>query len=203
MFVGKLEPAKGPLEFADGFLNARRNAPVQLHALVVGSGSLADAVRAKFTAADAVQDLTLIERLPHDQIAGALARADIYVSLNRYGNLSNANLEAMRAGKAMIIPRAQTEIGVDVVTDQLISPRSVLRVESPNDVAGIGAAIVSLTGDPMERQRRAKLVREESDRFASTWRQRIDTEIKLLHQVAQAEKPLLDTKLAGTADRGR
>src|SRR5690606_36814161 len=121
-FLGKLEQEKGALEFADGFLRAWRQDPDRLHALVVGSGALAGPLRDRFAAAGAAGALTLVERLPHPQVMAALARADIYVSLNRLGNLSNANLEAMMSGKAMIFPRAQPATGIDVVTDKLVPP---------------------------------------------------------------------------------
>ena len=45
---------------------------------------------------------TFINRLPHEFVFNAHQISDIYVSLNRYGNLSNANLEAMKFGQAMI-----------------------------------------------------------------------------------------------------
>lgn len=187
MFLGKLENGKGALEFAAGFLRALAQAPDRLHALVVGTGSLTEPLRAQFAAAGADENLTLIERLPHPQVAAALARADIYVSLNRFGNLSNANLEAMRAGKAMIVPKAQPAIGVDVATDKLISPDSMLRIESSDDIAGLADAILRLAADPAERLRRGKRVREETDGIAGSWDRRIALELDLLHRVARSE----------------
>jgi glycosyltransferase involved in cell wall biosynthesis len=195
MFLGKLESGKGALEFAGGFLRARAQAPDRLHTLVVGTGSLTNSLRDQFAAAGASEDLTLIERLPHSQVAAALARADIYVSLNRFGNLSNANLEAMRAGKAMIVPKAQPAIGVDVATDKLLSPDSMLRIESSNDVAGLADAILRLAADPAERLRRGKRVREETDGIAGSWDRRIAFELDLLRRVARAEA-LPDTAVA-------
>jgi glycosyltransferase involved in cell wall biosynthesis len=187
MFLGKLENGKGALEFATGFLRARAQASDRLHALVVGTGSLTESLRDQFAVAGASESLTLIERLPHPQVAAALARADIYVSLNRFGNLSNANLEAMRAGKAMIVPKAQPAIGVDVATDKLISQDSILRIESSDDVAGLADAILRLAADPVERLRRGKRVREETGGIAGSWDRRIALELDLLHRVARAE----------------
>jgi glycosyltransferase involved in cell wall biosynthesis len=187
MFLGKLENSKGALEFAAGFLRARAQAPERLHALVVGTGSLTNSLRGQFAAAEASEALTLIERLPHSQVAAALARAEIYVSLNRFGNLSNANLEAMRAGKAMIVPEAQPAIGVDVATDKLLTPDSMLRIDSSDDIAGLADAILQLAANPAERLRRGKRVREEINGIAGSWDRRITFELDLLHRVARAE----------------
>ena len=38
---------------------------------------------------------------------------DIYVSMNHFGNLSNANLEAINANDCMIIPSPQKHDGID------------------------------------------------------------------------------------------
>jgi hypothetical protein len=47
------------------------------------------------------------------------ARTRIYVSLNKLGNLSNANLESFMAGLCVVIPEADPTEGVDVATDAL------------------------------------------------------------------------------------
>ena len=45
---------------------------------------------------------------------------DIYVSMNHFGNLSNANLEAINANDCMIIPSPQKENGIDDYTSKLL-----------------------------------------------------------------------------------
>ena len=48
-----------------------------------------------------------LERLPNKHVLPILKKTDIYVSLNRAGNMSNANLEAISACCCMIIPKSQ------------------------------------------------------------------------------------------------
>jgi glycosyltransferase involved in cell wall biosynthesis len=192
LFLGKLDPAKGPVEFADGFLEAWRADPDRLHALVIGTGSEAGTVRARFAAAGATSALTMIDRLPHEQVMAELKRADIYVSLNRLGNLSNANLEAMQCGKAMVVPCAQPALGIDVATERLLPPESALRIAGTDDVAGLAAAILRLHRDPGERTRRGLTAAAAARTFLESWDRRIEREVELLRQVA-------DAKLRGVA----
>ncbi|MGE5147508.1 MAG: glycosyltransferase [Candidatus Eiseniibacteriota bacterium] len=186
LFLGKLERAKGALAFAEGFLKAWRQDPSRLHALVIGTGSEAAALEARFGEAGAAEALTLIERLPHGQVMAAMARADIYVSLNRLGNLSNANLEAMASGKAMIFPRAQAGPGIDVVTDQLVPHDAALRIDSADDADGLAAAIMSLHRAPDERRRLGAAIAAATRGFVMSWDQRIGRELDLLRRVAEA-----------------
>jgi glycosyltransferase involved in cell wall biosynthesis len=186
LFLGKLEQEKGALEFADGFLKAWCEDREGLHALVIGSGAHAAPLRERFAAAGATDALTLFVRLPHEQVMAALARADIYVSLNRLGNLSNANLEAMLSGKAMIFPRAQPEPGIDMVTETLVPADAALRIASTDDVDGLAAAILRLHRGADERRRLGNAVAAAARGFVSGWDQRIGRELDLLRRVAEA-----------------
>ena len=47
--------------------------------------------------------ISFYEYLEHAQVYELFKKLDIYVSLNKYGNLSNTNLEAISLEKAMII----------------------------------------------------------------------------------------------------
>lgn len=187
MFLGKLEPAKGIREFTDGFIKAWQHAPGALHALVIGSGSLAEYVRLTFAAAGAGNALTQIDKLPHDQVGGAFARADVYVSLNKLGNLSNANLEAMRIGKPMIIPQSQSDIGVDVATDGLMPPDTIIRIPSASDTEALAKAILLLHSDEGERKRRAARIAATAECFLCSWHERVRREIDMLETIALAK----------------
>jgi glycosyltransferase involved in cell wall biosynthesis len=186
MFLGKLEPEKGALEFADGFLEAWRQDPGALQALVVGTGAHAKPLEEKFAAAGAGGALTSIDRLPHDQVMAALARADIYVSLNRLGNLSNANLEAMMSGKAMIFPRAQPGPGIDVVTERLVPGDAAIRIGGADDREGLAAAILRLHRAPEERRRLGAAAAAAAQDFVMSWSRRMGQELELLRRVAEA-----------------
>jgi glycosyltransferase involved in cell wall biosynthesis len=184
LFVGKLERAKGCYQFVEGFLSALEKQRESLHAFVVGNGSQAGGLRdivAKHEAKDAI---TFIERLPHEQVREAQTRADIYISLNRYGNLSNANLEAMKAGRCMIIPASQPELGIDVITDQLVSEDAALRIPNVDDTKALCNAILHLHRNPADRDQRGKEIAKAAMEFIPSWEERIATEIKILQRIA-------------------
>lgn len=188
MFLGKLEPEKGAMEFTEGFLAAHSEAQ-GLHALIVGAGRLSDAVRRRFSEAGASDALTQIDRLPHGEVAAALGRADIYVSLNRLGNLSNANLEAMLAGKAMVIPVSQPDTGVDTATDTLVPADALRRIPSASDTVALAGAILDLHLDPDERIRLGRRIAGLIGEASGTWNERIGVEIALLQRIAAGDLP--------------
>jgi len=182
--VGKLEWEKAAEEFLEGFLKARQRAPGALHALIVGTGALETKMRLRVEAAGAATDVTFIDRLPHTQVFAARARTDIYVSLNRYGNLSNANLEAMRMGQCMIFPQAQPGSGIDVATDALIPPAAVRRIPSADDTDALADALLELHADPESRIRMGRAVAAAAEHFIGGWDTRIGWELALLEQLA-------------------
>lgn len=178
-FLGKLEYTKGADEFIAGFLKAWRENSA-LHALVIGAGSRASAMREAVVAAGAGDHATFIQHMPHAQVLQTLRAVDIYVSLNRFGNLSTANLEAMRVGLCMVFPRSQPATGVDVVTDRLLPPETVVRIASSDDIDGLAEALLWLSWDTAQRRARAKATQEAAAQFIGDWPQRIDAELSIL-----------------------
>jgi len=159
LFVGKLEHAKGCEEFLEGFLSAYRTANAELHAIVIGVGSRKVRMTEMVVAAGASNAVLFCDRVPHAEILEIQLRSDIYVSLNRLGNLSNSNLEAMRAGAAIILPRRLPEIGTDDPTHELVPLGSVATISDPDDVVGLAAAILELHRSPDKRKRLSDAIR--------------------------------------------
>lgn len=184
LFLGKIEDTKGCDEFLAAFLKARAESPGLLHAVMIGTGSRLAALRSQAAEADAGQEITFIERLPHDQVMAALQRADIYVSLNRFGNMSNANLEAMRSGCCMVFPAAQPKTAVDLVTDRLIPADAVWRIPATSDVPALAAALQILARDDQRRSAMRQAVKAAADRFLTDWNTRIRREMDILRAVA-------------------
>lgn len=185
LFLGKLEPAKGALEFADAFVAAARRGAENLHAVMIGTGSLAEPVAERFERAGLRDRATLVPRLAHAAVMRVLARADIYVSLNRLGNLSNANLEAFATGVAVIMPRSQPALGIDLATDRLIPENCAVRIASTDDIEGLAEAIGTLARDPARRLAMGGAVKEAVADIG-TWDARIDREMALLLPLARS-----------------
>lgn len=184
-FLGKIEAAKGAPEFVEAILAARAKAPNRFHALIVGTGSRLSDIRRQVEESKACDDFTFIERLTHSEVFAALARTDIYVSLNRLGNLSNANLEAMRAGCCMVIPASQPDTCIDVVTDEIVPEGSVWRIPSVDDVAALTGALIELSAQPAKRKSMGKAIKDAADKFLLTWEDRVSAETKLIRSIVR------------------
>jgi glycosyltransferase involved in cell wall biosynthesis len=188
-FLGRLELEKGCDEFIEAFLEAWRKDRHGLYALIVGDGSRRDALRQVVSEAGAMQAVNLMGALPHDKVQSVLVNTDIYVSLNQMGNLSNANLEAMKAGCCMVFPASQPETGADLATDELFPDDTVLRIPSAHDTTALSEAILRLHLAPDERRKRADAIRQCAAGFLSGWNERISQEINLLEDVV-ARRPV-------------
>jgi len=175
---------KGFEVFIDGVLEAMPKRAGKFHALVVGTGNGREAAQDKIEHANLQADFTFINRLPHSLIAEAHRRSNIYVSLNRLGNLSNANLEAMKLGQCMILPRAQYALGIDVITESMFPERSALRIKNADDKEGLVAALLKLHDSPEQRQAQALEMKRVAQNIIPTWGERIKRETDFLEDIA-------------------
>jgi glycosyltransferase involved in cell wall biosynthesis len=178
--IGRLDFDKAADEFLQAFLIAWRGDKRHLHALIIGTGALKAQLLAEIKRAGAEDAVTFIENLPHEQIALVHRHCDIYVSLNREGNLSNANLEAMQAGQCMIIPKSQPDTGIDSITDALLSDQAVYRVSRADNVQEIAAAITRLHTHPELRAAMSAQLAQETAKFLYSWEERIQREVAIL-----------------------
>ena len=131
------------------------------------------------------QDLfDFYHNVDHDEIINYLIDTDIYVSLNKFGNLSNANLEAIAMNKCMIIPKSQPRIGVDLILDKLFPTDSIYRIDSQKDIDGLSNAISLFYNDYELRERYKKNLSLISTNLL-TWEERIQEELLILYKYAQ------------------
>jgi glycosyltransferase involved in cell wall biosynthesis len=197
LFTGRLEAMKGCSEFVEAFLRARQEVGEGLHAVIVGTGSMLESLRERVAEAGAMEIISFLGVLPHSQVLDVCARSDIYVSLNRMANLSNATLEALRAGCCVVMPSAQPEIFADLWTEEHFPPDMVVRIPRVDDIDALADRIVYLHRNPDERDRCAAASRQVSQELIPTWSQRIAKEIRVLQDLA-ASKPLTQEEVQQT-----
>ena len=188
LFVGRFESIKGCEEFADAILQLHAEGRRDIHAVMVGTGRLREGVQARVDAAGAGDMFTFIDRLAHDQVPEAHRRSDIYVSLNRLGQLSNANLEAMSMGACMIVPEAQPERGIDLATEALIDDASVLRLPWTNQTAALTDALRRLTASPENQDVLRANMKATADKLVHSWDARVAEEFALIGEIT-GQKP--------------
>jgi phosphatidylinositol alpha-1,6-mannosyltransferase len=189
LFVARLVENKGCMAFMAGFLGALAEEPEGLHAVIVGDGPYREPMRAAAAVRDALDRVSFFGQVPHDQIAALHRRCDIYVSLNSAGNLSNANLEAIKAGACMIIPASQPECGIDTDTDELVPADAAWRIARADDTAGLAQAIFHLHARPADRATRSFRVKALAEALIPTWDERAAQEIALLEGLAAGTVP--------------
>lgn len=129
VFVGRLEPYKGCLEFIDAVLAVLNAQPDCADILLVGDGPLRAEMEARVKQAGLSARVRFVGSQPHDQVSRYVGAGDIYVSTNMYGNLSNANLEALAAGLCLVLPTSDPAVPLDTVTDNLVSGEVALRYD--------------------------------------------------------------------------
>lgn len=182
LFVGRFETIKGCEEFVEAIITLHSQKRDDIHGLMIGTGYHYHTIRSRVREAGAEDMFTFIERLPHANIAAAHKCSDIYVSLNRLGQLSNSNLEAMSLGACMVIPAAQYDRGIDVETDKLIDGDSVVRIPWHNQVTALADIICELTKNPERRNTLSSNVKATAQSTIPTWHQRVEQELKLIGQ---------------------
>jgi len=179
LFLGKVEPAKGVAEFVEGMARAIQQGDGRIHGLIVGTGSLDAAIDARLAELGLTDRIRRVRALPHRSVLAVFRQADIYVSMNRLGNLSNANLEAIVSGCCMIIPDSQPQSGIDIFTDALLPQHAVLRFGPVEEVGALGEALAALCADPQRREGMRAATKAASAALPS-WDERIGHEFDLV-----------------------
>ena len=188
LYLGKLEKIKGIYDFIDGFLLADKKTKGKLHAIIIGHGNQYTNVIKLLNNCVHQDSVTLIPRVQHNEIFKFHEMADLYISPNQLANLTNANLEAMQAGTCMAIPKSQPDTGVDLVTDTLLDNTAIYRYDFPPTPKVISFAIIDLYSDPKLRKSLSKSVVLQSNKFITSWKKRIESEIELLENLIRIKK---------------
>lgn len=194
LFVGRLETIKAAEEFLEGFLMAWSRSGRRLRALIADDGELLTRMKNRVSETNAQDYVTFTGRIPHAQMGKLYEQANIYVSLNTMGNLSNSNLEAAKAGICMIIPAALRDTGIDVVTEQLFPPKTAWRIPHARDAEALAHALLWLHQNPEEREARAKATAAAAE-FIPTWDKRVEVEVQLLKELASGTPSRVRTQV--------
>lgn len=198
LFLGRIESYKGAGEFVEAALSLVQRRPDIATFAVVGSGSQYDEVRQRLGRAGHSNDVRLIGPVPHDEVSSWYAAADIYVSLNKHGNLSNANLEALVAGPCMVLPAADSATATDLITESLIPPEVAPRVSRAAMASGLARILEDLLDDPNRRMRLRAALALIAERLVGPWPERIARDIAILR--GEAEPEIIGAGIHATAN---
>ncbi|WP_290809839.1 glycosyltransferase [Ferrovibrio sp.] len=181
LFVGRLENIKGCDEFLDAIAMLHKTHADRLHAVIVGTGSREQELRSRANVV-APGMVTFTGAVSHKDMSALYSAAHVYVSLNRQGNLSNANLEAMKYGLCVIAPEPDPVEGIDVETAAMLPPDSIVWLFRTNEKESLAHALIRLCDAPEERLRRGRALSDAIASLATSWPQRIDHELLLIEE---------------------
>ena len=184
LFIGRLVDLKDPQTFVEAVLRLHPEYADRIHALIIGTGELEGQLRARVSEAGADNMFTFISSVPHRQMGSVHRLADVYISLNRMGNLSNANLECMYDGMCMIVPPARPEDGTDVDLGRLMPQDTIIRLTpSSDEVSQLASLIEQLSKNPSQVQERRQRTSTTARATLWSWEERIEAEMEILKTI--------------------
>ena len=179
VFVGRLEVNKGCREFVSAVLELLKARPEAVDAVLIGDGSLRLELEAQTCAEGMADSIKFIGQVPHDLVPAWLEIAAIYVSINHFGSLSNSNLEAIAAGKCVIILDRDEFTHIDEDTNEVLPADCVVRINRQNIKAELVDVLINLVEEPEQVASYARRARETAEKFQN-WDQRVAQEIEFL-----------------------
>lgn len=192
LFLGRLEDYKGCGDFVDAMIALLDANAGRAQALVVGGGGMQDELTTRVEAAGRDKDIRILGAVSHDRVSAFYAACDIYVSLNRHGNLSNANLEALASGCCMVLLASDPETGIDEATDRMIPSDIAPRVARRGTAAALTTTLDDLLGDPDRRARLRHAAARRAPEILGTWPDRVARELAMIAGDAPASARAAD-----------
>ena len=98
------------------------------------------------------------------------------------GNFSNVNLEAIKFGQVIILPKNLSATDNNETFDNIIGNKGALWIKDPSDINGLVQIIKNIYNYKLLLIKYKKLVKKNSDKIPS-WSYRINKEIKLLEDL--------------------
>lgn len=182
-FLGRLEAYKGALEFIDAVLLLLRQSPDCADIVLIGDGPLRTEMERRVAAAGQSHRVHFAGSQPRGNIDRYIGAADIYVSTNMYGNLSNANLEALAAGSCLVFPTSDPALPLDTATDELISVDVASRYDRDRLPESLADTLAGLLRSPDEIAARRLRAKALAGQLVRSWPQVIADDIALLKSI--------------------
>ena len=184
LFLGRMELTKGPGLLVDAVAALPLSVRSKLSVEMIGYGPEQENIRQKITELGLEGCICMLGRMAAKEVHSRLPQYDAYVSLNRRGQLSNANLEAARAGLCLIL--ADTLGGDDEFTRTIFPRDTAIWFDRMKAVPELTDILSRLITQPEELDMRKRKMREIASGLKS-WDQRIDHEINMLSKISKGE----------------
>ena len=182
LFIGKLEIYKGCITFVQAVINALQKG-IEVHGIMIGEGSQSTEIINIINKSKFKSNFSLIGNINHNDIFNYHQISDLYISLNHLGNLSNTNLEAVKFGQVIILPK-KLFTDTDGEDTKLLGEDNILWIENPNDVEGIVNYMQNIHLDKNYLNKYKKNILNVA-KLIPSWDERINKEIKLLEKLIE------------------
>lgn len=186
VFVGRLVVYKGADEFIEALEQLERLRPNAFQALLVGEGGLRNDLQDRVARSALAGRVHFAGAVAHKDVTSHLAASDIYVSLNRNGGLSNANLEALAYGKCMLMLEKDPASRTDVATGEIVPSDIVQRLPREDSAKALARTLAGLIDKPEEISRRAARTAAFARQGLESWDARIAREIEIIRNAANS-----------------
>jgi len=181
LFVGRLEEYKGIRIFVQAVINTIQISNKNIQAIIVGNGSLYEDMLDLIKSNACSENFIFMKNIPHTKVLHFHTISDIYVSTNKDGNLSNANLEAINSNDCMIIPLPRKNEFIDIETESLIGNSVVyFNINDNNDLTN---KILYLVNNPNIINNMKNKILKIKITFIKTWDERIEEELNILMEI--------------------
>jgi glycosyltransferase involved in cell wall biosynthesis len=176
LFLSRLSKDKGVLDFIDVICELQKSR-VDFFTLIVGDGECHKEVE-KTIKKHSLKNVVLSGAISHKIIYDYYQVSDVYISLNKIGNLSNTVLEAVNTGKCIVTLSKSNKLLKDFSTYEFFN-EAALYVNRDNIKETLTKVMLNLIDTPKLIANKKKEVIMCQDKLI-TWDTRIEKEIKLL-----------------------
>jgi len=187
LFVGTLAESKGVLYLIDA-LTLLKERNIVFNTTIIGKGYLEEDIRKAIINGDLLDNIKLMGAVEHENIFRYYKDADVYISLNKLGNLSNTVLESMNMGNCIIMLGKNNIDFTDVFTEKFIPNDKVNIINRENIVTGLVDILVHLYENYQLVLEYSSQIKRFADENIWTWDERINYEIVLLENILEEKR---------------
>lgn len=181
---GRMDSIKSMNVFLDTLI-AMINKGEDIVGFLIGGGDMLEHLKETAKKAKCADRIILTGQVPHQEMNEYLSAADIFVSLNLYGNLSNCVLEAMSAGKCIVTLAPCKKSARDRQNESEEMQNALILINRDNMRDDLELNLNKLVNNQKMIDEKSKAIKKFALDNIITWSARIDNEIKILEKVAK------------------
>ena len=154
---------------------------------IVGSGILEKKVE-DFLNNNKDININFIKVLEHNKVIDFIKNMDLYVSINKRGNLSNATLECISQGLVTFVLNEDEKTKKDYFTNEFLVDNIFFKIDRINIVESAVNQIVKLIDNHNLINKHKFETLEFAKKNLNLWNNRIETEIKIIKDIINDKK---------------